>query len=59
MSDIVEEDQVVKEDSGHHANSRKGWNVKTVEVKNMTFLLITLYKTVNGVWKCYSTAITD
>ncbi|KAK1208671.1 LRCH1 protein, partial [Pygoscelis papua] len=23
MSDIVEEDQVVKEDSGHHANSRK------------------------------------
>ncbi|KFP68046.1 Leucine-rich repeat and calponin homology domain-containing protein 1, partial [Cariama cristata] len=24
MSDIVEEDQVVKEDSGHHANSRKG-----------------------------------
>lgn len=49
MSDIVEEDQVVKEDSGHHANSRKGWNVKTVEVKNRKFLLISLYKTVNGV----------
>uniref|UniRef100_A0A8C0BHV2 Leucine rich repeats and calponin homology domain containing 1 n=1 Tax=Buteo japonicus TaxID=224669 RepID=A0A8C0BHV2_9AVES len=39
MSDIVEEDQVVKEDSGHHANSRKGWNVKKVE-QNLSAYLI-------------------
>lgn len=40
MSDIVEEDQVIKEDSGHHANSRKGWNVKKVEAKNIHFFII-------------------
>lgn len=33
MSDIVEEDHIIKDDSGHHANSRKGWNVKNTEVK--------------------------
>lgn len=33
MSDIVEEDHIIKDDSGHHANSRKGWNVKNMEVK--------------------------
>lgn len=42
MSDIMEEDHVVKEDSGHHANSRKGWNVKQVEVKYRDILLIVL-----------------
>lgn len=40
MSDILEEDQVVKEDSGHHANSRKGWTVKKVEVKYREMLMI-------------------
>uniref|UniRef100_A0A8C0EVR4 Leucine rich repeats and calponin homology domain containing 1 n=1 Tax=Bubo bubo TaxID=30461 RepID=A0A8C0EVR4_BUBBB len=40
MSDIVEEDQVVKEDSGHHANSRKGWNLKKVDVKYREILSI-------------------
>lgn len=40
MSDIVEEDHVVKEDSSHHANSRKGWNVKKVEIKYREILSI-------------------
>uniref|UniRef100_A0A672U3Q7 Leucine rich repeats and calponin homology domain containing 1 n=1 Tax=Strigops habroptila TaxID=2489341 RepID=A0A672U3Q7_STRHB len=40
MSDIVEEDHVVKEDSSHHANSRKGWNVKKVKNKYREILLI-------------------
>jgi len=44
MSDIVEEDQVVKEDSGLHANSRKGWNVKKVEVKYREILSNSMYK---------------
>uniref|UniRef100_A0A672U3Q2 Leucine rich repeats and calponin homology domain containing 1 n=1 Tax=Strigops habroptila TaxID=2489341 RepID=A0A672U3Q2_STRHB len=40
MSDIVEEDHVVKEDSSHHANSRKGWNVKKVKNKYREILLV-------------------
>lgn len=40
MSDIVEEDHIIKDDSGHHANSRKGWNVKTMEVKYREILLL-------------------
>uniref|UniRef100_A0A8C5TPH5 Leucine rich repeats and calponin homology domain containing 1 n=1 Tax=Malurus cyaneus samueli TaxID=2593467 RepID=A0A8C5TPH5_9PASS len=40
MSDIVEEDHIVKDDSGHHANSRKGWNVKNMEVKYREILLL-------------------
>lgn len=51
MSDIVEEEQVVKEDLGHHANSRKGWNVKKVEVKNGNSVHNSVYNTVNQVCK--------
>lgn len=54
MSDIVEEDQVVKEDSGHHANSRKGWNVKKVEVKYGEILSIILCIRLNSVCKNHS-----
>lgn len=51
MSDIVEEDQVIKEDPGHHVNSRKGWNVKKVEAKNGNSVHNSVYKTVNQVCK--------
>lgn len=47
MSDIMEEDQVVKEDPGRHANSRKGWNLKKVEVKHREILSIILCIRVN------------
>uniref|UniRef100_A0A8D2NYY4 Leucine rich repeats and calponin homology domain containing 1 n=1 Tax=Zosterops lateralis melanops TaxID=1220523 RepID=A0A8D2NYY4_ZOSLA len=40
MSDIVEEDHIIKDDSGHHANSRKGWNVKNMDVKYREILLL-------------------
>lgn len=42
MSDIVEEDHIIKDDSGHHANSRKGWNVKKMDVKYREILLLIL-----------------
>lgn len=54
MSDIVEEDQVVKEDSGHHANSRKGWNVKKVEVKCREILAIIPCIRLNSVCKSHN-----
>lgn len=40
MSDIVEEDHIIKDDSSHHANSRKGWNVTNMEAKYREILLL-------------------